>query len=203
MRKLLLWAWLCCLFVGIGGLFWHFEVQYSLPTPVPVNYRPVAVGEWVDLKGKIDIPDRKQPVFLHFYNPSCPCSKFNIPHFRSLVQEYGQEVSFGVVAMTKTSAYSESEIQGKLDLQIPVAFDSSLALACGVYSTPQAVLLDADGRLYYRGNYNISRYCTNKETNFAQQAIDSLLMNRHRPMFVEAALKSYGCKLPNCDLYAQ
>jgi hypothetical protein len=200
MKKLFLYAWLGCIAAAIGWLFWHYEVQYSLPTPVPEDYRPVAVGEWIDLQGMIAVPDDPKPVFLHFYNPKCPCSKFNVPHFQELARDYGDKVHFGVVVMAKDNIYTEHEIQEKLELEVPVAFDKSIAAACGVYSTPQAVLLDADRRLYYRGNYNKSRYCTNKESNYAQQAIDSLLQDRYRPVFVEAALKSYGCQFPTpCD----
>jgi hypothetical protein len=198
MKKLLLCAWLGCLACGIGYLFWHQEWKYNLPTPVPENYRPVQVGEWVNLSGKIDLPATHQPVFLHFYNPKCPCSKFNLPHFQSLAHEYGDRITFGVVVLSK-STYSAEEIQSKLDLDLPVAFDPSLATACGVYSTPQAVLLDADHKLYFRGNYNKSRFCTDKETNFAQHAIDALLQNRHNPVFAAAALKSYGCELSTCE----
>lgn len=198
MRKLLLWTWLGCLFSGIGFLFWHNEWKYTLPTPVPEHYRPVKIGDAVDLGHKIGLPARQRPVFLHFYNPACPCSKFNLPHFQFLARTYAQWIDFGVVVIAKERRYTEAQIQSRLGLQIPVSFDSSLARACGVYSTPQAVLLDAESRLYYRGNYNKSRYCTSKQTNFAQQAIDSLLHFSCNPVFSEAALRSYGCAFPTC-----
>ena len=59
--------------------------------------------------------------------------------------------------------YTAKQIQDKFGLDIPVLFDSSLAKACGVYSTPQAVLIDNNQNLYYRGNYNRSRYCTRQK----------------------------------------
>lgn len=199
MKKLLLFTWLGCLLVAIGALFWHNEWKYSLPTPVPANYRPVAVGTHVNLGQAFDLQANNRPLFLHFYNPKCPCSRFNIPHFQALVQQYQPQVDFGVVVMAQDDSYTEEEIQGKLDLDIPVAFDPAIAQACGVYSTPQAVLLTADRNLYFRGNYNKSRYCTNKDSNYAQQAIDLLLDECTNPVFVTAATKSYGCQLPNCE----
>ena len=83
-------------------------------------------------------------------------------------------------------------------LTVPILFDSSLASSCGVYSTPQAVLLDINNTLYYRGNYNKSRYCTDRKSNYAQMAIDSLLAHRGEPVFNQYALKAYGCSLPTC-----
>jgi len=95
-------------------------------------------------------------------------------------------------------SYSAKQIKDKFDIDIPVSFDSTLAAACGVYSTPQAVLVDAGRHLYYRGNYNKSRYCTDSRSNYAQMAIDSLFGNVPRPVFSGFALKAYGCTLPVC-----
>ena len=100
--------------------------------------------------------------------------------------------------MSGDKSYTAEDIQDKFGLNIPILFDQSIAAACGVYSTPQAVLLDTDHKLYYRGNYNKSRYCTDKKSNYAQMAIDSLLMKQHNPIFSQTALKSYGCSLPIC-----
>ena len=94
--------------------------------------------------------------------------------------------------------YTVKEIQEKFDLNIPVSFDPSTAVACGVYSTPQAVLLDTIRKLYYRGNYNNSRYCTDEKTSFAKFAIEGLLNDRSKLVFSPLALRAYGCTLPNC-----
>jgi hypothetical protein len=69
---------------------------------------------------------------------------------------------------------------------------------CGVYSTPQAVIIDRNQKLYFRGNYNKSRYCTDKSSNFGQMAIDSILKNKAEPHMSELATIAYGCQLPNC-----
>ena len=72
----------------------------------------------------------------------------------------------------------------------------SLALACGVYSTPQAVIIDSDQKLFYRGNYNKSRYCTLKESNYAEIALKALVAGQEPPPSNQLATKSYGCELP-------
>ncbi|HEX7845951.1 MAG TPA: hypothetical protein VF476_09145, partial [Chitinophagaceae bacterium] len=139
-----------------------------------------------------------KPLFLHFFNPDCPCSRFNVSYFKSLVKEYDHKINFAVVALVRKDRYTARDIQRKFDLDIPVVFDSSYAAACGVYSTPQAALINTDQQLYYRGNYNKSRYCTDKKTNYAQMAIDALLFQQEQPRFAAAATKSYGCTLPVC-----
>jgi hypothetical protein len=187
---------LLVIFSSMAYIFWYTDWKYSLPTPVPEQYHLVGTGAHVDLRGKLSVSGDK-PVFLHFFNPDCPCSRFNIPHFKSLVRKYGDRISFAIVVLNNKD-YTAKEIQNKFDVEIPVSFDSTVAAACGVYSTPQAVLLDADRRLYYRGNYNKSRYCTDARSNYAQIAIDSLFGNISRPVFACYALKAYGCQLPVC-----
>lgn len=168
-----------------------------MPTPVPVNYKTVAIGKQINLKGKLNATSNK-PIFLHFFNPDCPCSRFNIPHIESLVKKYGDKMTFMIVVLDKNSKYTEEDIQDKFDLTVPVLFDKSIADSCGVFSTPQAVILDENRKLYYRGNYNRSRYCADDKSNFAQIAIDSLLNKSKNPSFDKIALKAYGCTLPNC-----
>jgi len=197
MKKWLSISFLIAVFSCIGFLFWYNEWKYSLPTPVPKTYVAVNLGENIDITNRFASPKAK-PVFLHFFNPDCACSRFNIPHFKSLVSSYGDAVTFAVVVITTDTTYTEQSIRAKFDISTPVLFDTSLATSCGVYSTPQAVLLGAEHKLYYRGNYNRNRYCTDQKTNYAQMAIDSLLANRIPPAFNKYALTAYGCSLEMC-----
>ena len=189
-------VWMGMLFAGVFFLFWYNEWIYSLPTPVPKEHIVIQVGEYVDISHQFQT-DLNKPVFLHFFNPTCPCSKFNIPHFKSLVKKYGDQITFAIVVMSK-DPYSVQKIQDKFNLTVPVSFDTTLAISCGVYSTPQAVILDTKRKLYYRGNYNKSRYCTNVNSDYARMAIDSLLNHTSEPVFSTLAVKAYGCQLPNC-----
>jgi thiol-disulfide isomerase/thioredoxin len=195
-KKIFTIVWLSGILGGMAYIFWYTDWKYSLPTPVPKQYHPVPVGAHIDLGGKLFVSGDK-PVFIHFFNPDCPCSRFNIPYFKSLAKRYRDKISFAIVVLNNRE-YTAKEIQNKFNINIPVSFDSSLAAACGVYSTPQAVLLDANRQLYYRGNYNKSRYCTDTRSNYAQMAIDSLFASAERPVFTMYALRAYGCGLPVC-----
>lgn len=195
MRKAAVITWLGIVVLGIALLFWRNEWVYNLPTPVPENYVSVKAGESIDLTQMMAVSGAR-PTFLHFFNPSCPCSRFNMPHFKELVTEYGNAVNFSMVVMSDKK-YSEKEIQEKYGLSIPVYFDSAIAARCGVYSTPQAVIIKNDRELFYRGNYNKSRYCTDKKSNYAQIALEGLLKKQSVQLDV-LATKAYGCQLPKC-----
>jgi hypothetical protein len=157
MRTGLIVALLTLIFSAITYQFWHDDWVYRLPTPIPCGYKAVAPGAPVDVAARL-AHDGAKPIFIHFFNPRCPCSRFNVPHFRSLVKSYGERIQFTVVVLDPDSSHTAEEIRDKLGVDVPVSFDRSIALTCGVYSTPQAVLLDAGGILQYRGNYNKSRY---------------------------------------------
>ena len=188
--------WLFVLLCIVGTVFWYNDWQYQLPTPIPLNYKPVTHGTKIDLSGRIQQRSDK-PLFLHFYNPECPCSRFNKKHFQSLVRTYEKKVNFVIVVLSDKS-YTAKYIQQKVGLDIPVTFDQSVAKLCGVYSTPQAALIDNQKNLYYRGNYNASRYCTEEKTAYAKIAIDGLLDSQTLQVMNAQALKSYGCTIPLC-----
>jgi hypothetical protein len=197
MRKKLVIIWLTILLLVVIKLFWHNEWVYRLPTPVPANYSFVASGARINLDAELKT-DRAKPLFLHFFNPSCPCSRFNMPHVKSLVKEYGDKVNFAVVVLA-SKKYTEKEIQQRFGIDVPVLFDSTIAATCGVYSTPQAAIIDVHQNLYFRGNYNKSRYCTEKKTEYARMALEGLLSHQPNTITDKFALKAYGCQLPKCN----
>src|SRR5436190_8766027 len=197
MKKAFVIFWLVAVLAGISYVLWHEDWKYSLPTPVPENYdasKPVN-GKFIASELKMNAD---KPFFLHFFNPECPCSRFNVPHFTALVKKYGDRINFAIVLLSPEREYTADEIRKKFELDIPVYFDKAIADSCGVYSTPQAVIINEKQQLYYRGNYNKSRFCTDRKTNYAQMAVDSLLSHRENLITEKAALKSYGCCLPKC-----
>jgi hypothetical protein len=183
----------------IGAVFWWQDLQYSLPATRPSWLQQAPEGTRVRLKEiGVQITESRQPVLLHFFNPKCPCSRFNLDHLRSLTQKYRGSVQ--VIAILQGDAHEDLlPAFEKLQLGIPAVADPSgkIASELGVYATPQAVVLDRAGRLFYRGNYNTTRYCTNRQTEFARIALDAALAERKSP-FLGSPVTSvaYGCPLP-------
>jgi hypothetical protein len=201
MKKFALIVILSALVVSIVGIFWYQEAQYLMPTPVPVGYKVVKPEELIRYDSMLIPQQHARPKLLHFFSPECPCSRFNLKHFQALTKSYSNEVDFYVVVD------NEDKVEGAKDLidnQITIIVDQNkkLASACGVYSTPQAAIIQTSNHLYFRGNYNRSRYCTNKESNFVQMALDSLVANKKPPVFNELATNSYGCSIPTAETLA-
>lgn len=176
---------------GVATIFWKQDLQYSLPTPVPVSYQDIAIGSQVTFPAVLP---NNQAHFIHFYSPDCPCSRFNAQHIQSLIRSYGDSVSFVIIVPTQASVRKAASEFGA-DLTIIPDPEGIIAKACGVYSTPQAAIIDHTGKLFYRGNYNRSRYCTTKATNFAELSLVALLNNQPSPAFGLLATQAYGCEL--------
>jgi hypothetical protein len=198
MKKIALIVILSGILVSIGGIFWYQELQYLIPTPVPVGYKVIQPEELIQYDTALIPQQHKKPKLLHFFNPECPCSRFNLKHFKALNKDYNNEIDFYVVVDNKEKI---EPAKGLIDVDVTIVVDSNkkLANACGVYSTPQAAIIQTSNRLYFRGNYNRSRYCTNKESNFVQMALDSLMANKRPPIFNELATNSYGCSIPTTE----
>jgi len=186
---------LTAIFTAIAAIFWYQELQYLLPTPVPKNYQVVNPNEVIEFKDSTLVAHAySKPKLLHFFSPTCPCSRFNLKHFLSLNKKYSNQVDFYVVISDPKKV---TKARRMMNADVPILIDNSemLAKACGVYSTPQAAIIQSNNKLYFRGNYNRSRYCTDKNTNFVQMALDSLLALRDPPHFIELATQSYGCEI--------
>ncbi|GHN02248.1 hypothetical protein WSM22_37370 [Cytophagales bacterium WSM2-2] len=194
MKKVIAISILVTTFSAIACIFWYQEIQYLLPAKIPKNYRVVLPDEIIRYDSVLIPQQHLRPKLLHFFNPECPCSRFNIKHFYSLQKNYRNKIDFFVVVADQKKVESAKKL---IDAGIPILVDvgEKLAKACGVYSTPQAALIQTTNRLYYRGNYNRARYCTDRNSNFVEMALDSLVANKTAPHFSELATRSYGCNI--------
>ncbi len=193
MIKIVVVSLLILIGASISFVFWKQELQYVTPTPVPHDYQPVTVNHTVEL-ASLPLKENHKPIHLHFFNPDCPCSRFNIDQFMSLVRTYNEEIDFYVVVPTQEHQESVN-IKFKGIVSVLVDPEQEIAREFGVYSTPQAVLVDTTGKLFYRGNYNRTRYCLDPKTNFAKMAIESIIAGESAPDFHAEATTSYGCEL--------
>lgn len=182
----------------IGWVFWKQELQYTLPTPVPQNFADIKAGTKVDLVKEIPTTEGK-PTLLHFFNFDCPCSRFNMRDFESMAKQFSDDVNFYVVIQSEDEKDSD-RFAKKYGLDVPTILDKDGGISdkCGIYATPQGVLLDKEFTIYFKGNYNIARYCTKKETKFAEIAIGHLLKNEPLPLALQYEMREpFGCSLPS------
>lgn len=184
----------------IAGAFWEADARYSLPTARPANYAPPMPGDLIKLPHAIPARDANRPLALVFLNPDCPCSRFTTPHVAELIARFAGVVSFVLVAEAADEPSKHSTFHSiGLNAETICDADRAIARSCGVYSTPQFVLIDSRGALFFRGNFNLSRYCSEERAQFARIAIESLCAGTRLPDFPPAATTAYGCEVPRVN----
>lgn len=197
MKKHILVGLLIVLLASISfRILYLEELKYALPTPLPQDYNPVPESSFVEAPIPELIP-RERPVFIHFFNPECSCSKFNTEHFTEIARKYQKDADFFVIVQTKEHLGKDFFDGWGVSLPYKEDIDGKIALAYGVYSTPQAVIVDRNGQLFYRGNYNKSRYCSTKSSEYARISLESLLRQEKVPELPLLARIAYGCELPS------
>jgi len=186
-------------FVGIVSIFWFQEAKFLLPTPIPENHVNVSVGKQVSLD-VFEGYSQEKPLLVHFFQKTCPCSRFNIKELKRLVKKYDDEVDF-IVVLESESSDGIAVLKEGYGVNVPVYHDPKGKISdhFGVYSTPQAVILKDDASIYYKGNYNQARYCTKKTSAFADIALENLIQDLPLPVFSQLATTAYGCSLPSDD----
>jgi hypothetical protein len=198
--RLILFSFILLSFLTfIGWVFWEQEVKYTLPAPIPIDFVGVEVGEKIDLKDHMTLPVN-QPVLLHFFSFDCACSRFNMKEFERLSIQQKDEINFMVVIQSDDADdLMRFEEKYALDnVSLILDKDGAISDICGIYATPQAVILDRESQIYFKGNYNKARFCTKKQTKYVDMALTHLLKNEPLPLYLQFALtEPYGCSLPS------
>lgn len=198
MRKILALLLFVLCIACIGFIFWKQELQFIKPTPKPENLVQIDMGDSIDIA--LFENYNTKPLYIHFYNYDCPCSRFNIKEFELMVAKYKDQINFLAILQSSDPLNSTAtkDFESKYGLGIPTIYDADGKYAdnLGIYSTPQAVLVK-DSKIFYKGNYNKARFCTSKNTRFAEMALEALLNNEAAPDFPLLATIPYGCELPS------
>lgn len=178
-----------------GYVMWVEDGRYGQPTKRPPGLVTPEVGAVLDWPVEVERhlqPGR--PALLHFFNPDCPCTRFNLDLVRDLSREHGADVTFVLVLEASDATAAPDPIAG-LPHRIVVDRGGAIADLAGVYSTPSAVVLDAAHALHYVGNYTKARYCSDPR----QQPVPVALAQVTGRTGLEpvAAPVPFGCPLPS------
>ena len=130
---------------------------------------------------------KKKAYVLVFTNTSCPLAKRYLPTLTALDKEYaGKDVQFvGVNSAEEDSIISMATQAVQHDVAFPFVkdFGGVCARVLGVRRTPEAVILDADKRLRYRGRiddqYRLGGVRKEATSRDLQMALDAVLAGKN------------------------
>jgi peroxiredoxin len=143
-------------------------------------------GEPVSLKAAVA---RHQTVVVLFLSSVCPYVKYFASHLRELHERYGPRgVLFVGVDSNRWETKDEvAELAQQRGFAFPMIKDEGHAIAdlLGARATPEAFLVDSEGRLRYRGWVK-----SRQESPDLQHALDAVLEGR--PVR-RSETKAFGC----------
>jgi alkyl hydroperoxide reductase subunit AhpC len=155
-------------------------------TKSSVNLRKAA-GKlaFIDLTGKAysaqDIAAHKASVFL-FVSGQCPVSNIYMPRMNALAAVYGaRDVQvFAVYSDRQESALDITRHAREHGLTFPVVKDGSNVLAdrLGAKMTPEAIVVDANGAVRYRGRIDDNAVATRVTVHDLGVALDAVLTGK-------------------------
>jgi mono/diheme cytochrome c family protein len=189
-RPALAMAWLAALVVSTAAQAGPGEAR-----PVPRDVRGID-GQ------SIRIVPEKGATAVIFYSTECPISNAYSPTLNAIAGEFPAG-SFRMVGLCVDPDLATAAIRqhaSEYALKFPVGSDrdGSLAAALGVKVTPEAVVIDAEGKIRYRGRID-DQFArrqvrnANPRTHELKDAIAAVLAGKEAPV---AAVEAVGCPLP-------
>lgn len=158
---------------------------------------PTADGRKVTLRAPAD-----GVTALIFYSTECPISNYYSPTLNAIVKEFpGDKLKMvGVCVDPDLEAGEQARHAREYDLSFPVIHDPKARLAA-VYEakvTPEAIVIDSQGEVRYRGRID-DQYAgrrvktTNPRTHELRDAIDAVIHGRE---VAEPETEPVGCPIP-------
>jgi peroxiredoxin len=128
----------------------------------------------------------KKALVLVFVNTSCPLAERYLPTLKAIEKEYRdrgvQLVAVNAAEEDSVVAMATHAVQHEVEFPVVKDFGAAAARALGVRRTPEAVVLDSEKRLCYRGRiddqYRLGGVRTEPTRRDLKDAIDAVLAGR-------------------------
>jgi thiol-disulfide isomerase/thioredoxin/mono/diheme cytochrome c family protein len=150
---------------------------------------PIGKLKFTDIRSlprTLDDFGKKKAYVLVFTNTSCPVVQRYLPTLQALERDYrAKDVQFVAVNSAEEDtliAMATQAVQHEIEFPFVKDFSGDCARALGVRRTPEAVVLDADRKLCYRGRiddqYRLGGVRKEPTSHDLKDAIDGVLAGR-------------------------
>lgn len=207
------------LMVGLGsgilaGGIIGWPVGHAEPKPpATAESLPVPDVALRDLTGKAwslsAVSATHKAVVLVFVSSECPMVSYYLPVVADLAKHYRpRQVGFFLVCSNPDeSTESLKELLAEAKVQLPLWLDrqQQLARATGATITPQAVILDSERKVLYRGAIDDQYYARLKARPVVTRQHVKMALDEHldgKPVSVRET-KAYGCEITFAEKQAK
>lgn len=192
-KKIWVWSMFVSWLVSIVVAFWYFEFGRLQPFISEPSHFFRSGGEQLDerLQGRYLAEYRGEKIsVIHYWDDSCPCSRFNIAHLQSIIEKFApagvhfylkpvrvsKNTNLTIASLTMAAPESVHQVNQAFSNWIPPA-------------VPSVVVLDHNGRLAYFGPYSLDAVC-GKNQSFLDQVLAKLLAGKAVHQIITNA---FGC----------
>jgi len=201
---ILVLAWICSVIFA----FWWFQFKNVQAFDInAVENRTIffeggRLGDRLEkLAKKTDPLAKKSAVIsvVHFWNPDCPCSRFNQPHVQQIISDYGRNnVRFTVVvggATEKIRQQHQVEARKIFNFEAVIDIRSDWPMESGPPSSPAVGVMNSSGELVYFGPYSLGARCSPEKGKFVEKVIEQL-KNNNQSVKKQLNTLAVGCFCP-------
>ncbi|MCV6587442.1 MAG: DUF6436 domain-containing protein [Marinobacterium sp.] len=202
---LLVFVWL----IAMCYAFWWFLIRdirlfYPPGHEQYVHFENARMGDhlqqFIQAKHPGLLTSPSQGVLVHFWDPDCLCSRFNIQHVQQLIEEFGPQGIRFMVVLNDRVDNPEQWLQ-----QAPTLFPgatvvsaSTLALPVQLTASPSTAILNAQGHLTYFGPYTLGALCLPSGDGLVETVFKHLLAGR-QPQSGSISGSGCFCRWPESD----
>ena len=145
--------------------------------------------------------DKKTPIsVIHFWNPDCPCNRFNEVHVKKIISDYADKnVKFTVVVggSSKEERHQRQVLAKQVFNHIAVKeIRSDWPMHKGPPSSPAVGVINGQGELVYFGPYSLGARCAPDKGQFVESVLDGLHARKKSSDKKQLNTLAVGCFCP-------
>lgn len=199
----LIFAWV----VSTVTAFWWFQFRNIQDFDINAITNQTVFFESGELGSRLEnmvnhksLTTVQKPVsVVHFWNPDCPCNRFNEVHVKKIMSDYGaKNVQFTIVVNGKNNEQRklrEVEARKIFNHDAVVNIQSDWEQDNGPPSSPAAGVLNEQGELVYFGPYSLGANCSPDKGKFVETILDRL-KDKSRRQKKQLNTLAVGCFCP-------
>ncbi len=184
--------------VGSAGALTASALPKLLPREAPKALQESGLADSFQLPMALDslvVGRENKPIWINAWRYGCPCSADREKEVKQLAYEFQDR--FELVHLLSVGFSKEEEVMKEWDKKgIPgrviIDSDGKTALKLGLWAAPTALVLNKEGKVVFRGSYNIARSCFEDSSAYGKMALSAA--SKHKMPQVQE-VPSYGCSI--------
>ncbi len=170
-KKFIAWWLVFIWLLMIAFAFWWFELRWYRQVDFQYSDALFDSRTLLNDQSLLQGKDHRATV-VHYFDPACPCTRFNTAHVQELMATY---LPKGVAFVIKVPNEAARQLAHQTFKQVPI---DVVAAKNAPVASPAALVLNPLGQPEYVGPYSPGAVCTSKTGDFVGLALDDVIQGK-------------------------